>query len=47
MSIRITQNNCVGCGRCIEACPGNLIKKMHRERQSLSTFPTAGAVPHA
>ena len=27
MSIRITQNNCVGCGRCIEACPGNLIKK--------------------
>lgn len=27
MSIRIQKNNCVGCGRCIEACPGNLIKK--------------------
>ncbi len=27
MSIRIQRNNCVGCGRCIEACPGNLIKR--------------------
>lgn len=27
MSIRIQKNNCVGCGRCVEACPGNLIKK--------------------
>lgn len=27
MSIRITQSKCVGCGMCIEACPGNLIKK--------------------
>ena len=26
MSIRINQKNCVGCGRCIEVCPGNLIK---------------------
>ena len=26
MSIRIKQDKCVGCGLCIEACPGNLIK---------------------
>ena len=27
MSIRIQKRKCTGCGRCIEACPGNLIKK--------------------
>lgn len=27
MSIQISPNNCIGCGRCIEACPGNLIKR--------------------
>ncbi|KIR02275.1 hypothetical protein P261_01090 [Lachnospiraceae bacterium TWA4] len=27
MSVRINKENCVKCGRCIEACPGNLIKK--------------------
>lgn len=27
MSIMINREKCVGCGRCIEACPGNLIKK--------------------
>lgn len=27
MSIRITQSKCVGCGMCIDACPGNLIKR--------------------
>lgn len=26
MSIRIKKENCIGCGLCIEACPGNLIK---------------------
>lgn len=27
MSIRIQSENCIGCGRCMEVCPGNLIKK--------------------
>jgi adenylylsulfate reductase subunit B len=26
MSIAISQNKCVGCGRCVEVCPGNLIR---------------------
>ncbi|SDB14531.1 adenylylsulfate reductase subunit B [Pseudobutyrivibrio sp. YE44] len=26
MSIKINQDRCVGCKRCIEVCPGNLIK---------------------
>ncbi|MGN0194500.1 MAG: ferredoxin family protein [Pseudoramibacter sp.] len=26
MSIAIKENQCIGCGRCVEACPGNLIK---------------------
>ncbi|MEE1114334.1 MAG: ferredoxin family protein [Eubacterium sp.] len=25
MSIRIDKKQCIGCGRCLEACPGNLI----------------------
>lgn len=25
MSIRINQNKCVGCGKCMEVCPGTLI----------------------
>lgn len=27
MSIQIRSERCVGCGKCVEACPGNLIKK--------------------
>ncbi len=26
MSIQIKENKCVGCRRCVEVCPGNLIK---------------------
>lgn len=26
MSIRIERDKCLGCARCTEACPGNLIK---------------------
>lgn len=26
MSIRIDQHVCVGCGKCLEACPGNLLR---------------------
>ena len=26
MSIRIERGICVGCSRCVEVCPGNLIK---------------------
>ena len=27
MSIQINKLKCVGCGKCVKACPGNLIKK--------------------
>ncbi|MDO4633493.1 MAG: ferredoxin family protein [Eubacteriales bacterium] len=27
MSIRIDQALCAGCGKCVEVCPGNLIKQ--------------------
>lgn len=26
MSIKIQKDSCIGCGRCVEVCPGNLIK---------------------
>ncbi|MCR5725756.1 MAG: 4Fe-4S binding protein [Treponema sp.] len=26
MSIKIDENRCVGCSRCVEVCPGNLLK---------------------
>ncbi|MFC2661599.1 MAG: ferredoxin family protein [Eubacterium sp.] len=26
MSIQIDKKKCIGCGRCTEACPGNLIR---------------------
>ncbi len=26
MSIRIRRQDCIGCGKCTEVCPGNLLK---------------------
>lgn len=26
MSINIDKTRCIGCGKCVEACPGNLIQ---------------------
>ncbi|MCD7824560.1 MAG: ferredoxin family protein [Clostridiaceae bacterium] len=27
MSIQIRDESCIGCGRCVEVCPGNLLKQ--------------------
>ena len=35
MSIQIQKSKCVGCGRCIEACPGNLIKRDEEGRAQI------------
>lgn len=32
MSIQIDEKRCIGCGRCSEVCPGNLIKLGSRDR---------------
>lgn len=32
MSIRIDQAKCVGCAKCVEVCPGNLIKMDPRRK---------------
>ena len=26
MSVKFDENKCIGCGACVEVCPGNLIK---------------------
>lgn len=30
MSVRIREDRCIGCGRCTEVCPGNLIRMLER-----------------
>ena len=42
MSIRIQKSKCVGCGRCIEACPGNLIKRTKKAKPLSVRSETAG-----
>lgn len=42
MSIHINKARCVGCGRCVEACPGNLIKI---ERPNPASQQTAEKLP--
>ncbi|MDM8213456.1 ferredoxin family protein [Enterococcus hirae] len=40
MSIRINEARCTGCRRCIEACPGNLIKQEHAgKRKAVMAYP--------
>ena len=38
MSIQINKMNCVGCGRCIEVCPGNLIK-LDADKKAVIPYP--------
>mgnify|MGYP002861500375 CR=1 FL=1 len=35
MSIQIDKSLCVGCGRCVEACPGNLIHKNENNKAEI------------
>ena len=36
MSIQINKDLCIGCGRCMESCPGNLI---HKDSRGLAEIP--------
>ena len=44
MSIAIDKSKCVGCGRCIEVCPGNLIKLVADEKAVCSRPEQNGEV---
>lgn len=41
MSIRINTEKCIGCGRCAEICPGNLIQMVgpKNQRKAQMTYP--------
>ena len=39
------QNKCVGCGRCLSVCPGNLLKKGEDGKYVSAISETAGDVP--
>lgn len=36
MSVKFDENKCVGCGACVEVCPGNLIK-LNGEKKAFIT----------
>ena len=38
MSIRIDEQACVGCGRCIRVCPGSLLKLVPGEAGRVATI---------
>lgn len=38
MSIAINREKCIGCGQCVEACPGNLIR-LDGERKAEIRIP--------
>ena len=38
MSIRISEKKCVGCGNCVEVCPGNLIC-MGEDKKAFIKYP--------
>lgn len=38
MSIVINKNKCVGCGRCMDVCPGSLIK-LDGENRAFIKYP--------
>jgi adenylylsulfate reductase subunit B len=38
MSIRISKENCIGCGCCVSVCPGNLIE-LGRDSKAVMAYP--------
>ena len=38
MSIQILKAKCVGCSRCVESCPGNLLK-LGEDQRALIRHP--------
>lgn len=36
MSIQIDEARCTGCGRCVEVCPGNLLRLNERQHAGMA-----------
>lgn len=34
MSIKIDRSKCIGCGKCAEVCPGNLLKVQGKSKEA-------------
>ncbi len=43
MSISINQSKCIACGKCVEACPGNLIKLTPISEKTISEKASGAA----